>query len=341
MKQYIIILFCVYALLASCGQRVFIMSWNVQNLFDDHHDGLEYRDFKPDRWNKRLYRKKLEALSRVIREANAEIVALQEVENRTALLELNGTYLAGMGYTSVLVAAPGSSVNTAFLSRFPVLRVQNHLLQTDIPQRSILEIEVSIQGSPLVLFNNHWKSRSGGARQTEPYRRLAAETLLARTRQLDSAGVEYLILGDLNEELPAPEKPPYSMALKIGPSAEKSLGLVFRKEAAAPGTFYSPWPELPEKNRGTYYYKGRFQTIDHILIPHTLLDGRGLEYKVGSFQVFRREFMVTPKQGIPRGFAKRYGYKGYSDHLPVVVEVERVGEKGRRVEGLKSEGAGW
>ena len=68
--------------------RFRVVSWNVENLFDIHHDSLKNdREFLPDavrRWNYTKYKKKLNAIARVIIAAGKwtppALVALCEVE---------------------------------------------------------------------------------------------------------------------------------------------------------------------------------------------------------------------------------------------------------------------
>ena len=67
-----------------------IMSYNVENLFDDVRDGTEYREFDPGRgaWNTESFQLRIKALSEVVRKAvpgGPDILLLQEVENENAL----------------------------------------------------------------------------------------------------------------------------------------------------------------------------------------------------------------------------------------------------------------
>ena len=73
--------------------RFRVVSWNVENLFDIHHDSLKNdREFLPDalrHWNYTRYKKKLTDMARVITAVGEweppALVGLCEVENDTVL----------------------------------------------------------------------------------------------------------------------------------------------------------------------------------------------------------------------------------------------------------------
>ena len=62
-----------------------IASYNVENLFDLNKDGNEYSEFIPDtkaNWNEENFNIKINNLTKVIKDLDADIIALQEIENR-------------------------------------------------------------------------------------------------------------------------------------------------------------------------------------------------------------------------------------------------------------------
>ena len=73
-----------------------------------------------------------------------------------------------------------------------------------------MEIQLTIEENKLIIFNNHWKSKSGGALETEPARNAAAAILNKRIGELvqSSPGTPIIIAGDLNETLPGEEGAP-------------------------------------------------------------------------------------------------------------------------------------
>lgn len=83
-------------------------------------------------------------------------------------------------------------------------------------------------------------------------------------------------------------------------------------------TFYSPWQESPFA--GSYWYKGAWETIDHVLLHSSLGDGKGWEF--ASFGVAQQTPFVN-EEGYPVAYNPRTG-KGVSDHLPLLVVLKYV-----------------
>ena len=77
--RVLVALIFLFSLLFSSELK--IATYNVENLFDDKISGSEYSDFKSNRWNSAKYQQKLQKISRVLRELNADVVALNEIEN--------------------------------------------------------------------------------------------------------------------------------------------------------------------------------------------------------------------------------------------------------------------
>ncbi|MCX7656022.1 MAG: endonuclease/exonuclease/phosphatase family protein [Treponemataceae bacterium] len=82
--------------------------------------------------------------------------------------------------------------------------------------------------------------------------------------------------------------------------------------------FYSPWGKSPFA--GSYWYKGTWETIDHVLLHGSLGDGKGWEF--ASFGVAQQAPFVD-EEGYPVAYNPRTG-KGISDHLPLVVVLHYV-----------------
>ena len=111
-------------------------SYNMLNFFDDeinHNPVLEPRSkdtsyelsdiIGPD--GKQIPHtsdERRKELAKVIIELDADILALQEIEGRDALVWFNETYLQGMGYDYVISEDAGyyRGVEQSVLSRFPV-----------------------------------------------------------------------------------------------------------------------------------------------------------------------------------------------------------------------------
>ncbi|HEB10863.1 MAG TPA: hypothetical protein ENI06_06585 [Spirochaetales bacterium] len=313
------------------------MSYNVHNLFDDVDDGSEYAEFKREKsiWGTEQFEKKLKRLAQVIRKCcfkGADVIALQEVENLNALRLLRERYLKGMGYNYVVTAPQeGVAVRVALLSRLPIRQVRCHSMAEweGNPLRNILEAELEYKGNTFFIFNNHWKSKSGGVQPTEQARLYAASVILRRIRSIleERPDADIVILGDLNENVEeylevrsGVSRGGYQTALiPMSAPFEESYGttsifLADRPEAT--GIFngrlvlYEPWYELDMQERGSYLFQARWQTPDHILLSAGLFDGQGLAYQPGDFKVERSDFLLKWE---------------YSDHLPLIIILRIAG----------------
>ena len=198
--------------------------------------------------------------------------------------------------------------------------------------RGMLEIEFDTGADTLILINCHWKSKSGGAENTEQMRLEAAALAGNRIRELlarsDSSAI--VLAGDLNEDLneyinidreyqtalvPLGEgmdltQPGKSIMITSDPSQIGVRGELL--------TLYSPWYEWGHS--GSYAYRGEWEKIDHFLLTQGFFDGSGVE--VSTFSVVNSDLLLN--RG---GFPKRWNGEsssGYSDHLPLLLVLQGV-----------------
>jgi hypothetical protein len=87
---------------------------------------------------------------------------------------------------------------------------------------------------------------------------------------------------------------------------------------------YDPWFGLPDGGRGSYVFRGTWQTLDHMLVGPGLLDGHGLEYETDSFIVFALDSTVD-SGGFPIR-DKRLDWRT-SDHLPLLLRISPAGSQ--------------
>jgi len=324
-----------------------VASYNVENLFDDRYEGREYPEYSGEFWTAQQYSRKLSAVARAVKASSSrgpDILCLQEIESELALRELRDRHLRRFGYRYlVFVPHQQAATTVACLSRIPIVRSRVHEVGSfaGVPLRYILELQVEYEGSVLYLFNNHWKSKSGGVEQTAAARRQAAGVLTERLRGIlrSSPEADLLVLGDLNENLDEYDQAEgrYLTATASDRPAETQdssagIDVLFitpdPKRAGVRGgrvVMYEPWYELPPEQRGSSVYQGRWQTPDRILLSPGLFDREGFFYGPGSFQVVRSRFLVDPQSGFPRRWRRgaRGAGSGTSDHLPVLVTIRR------------------
>ena len=319
------------------GGKIVVMSWNVQNLFDDVDDGTEYYEFDPEngKWNTDLFNRKAAALADVITAAvpgGPDVVLLQEVENANALDLLNDGYLKACGYRySVFFPTEGSAVGCAVLSRLQILDARSHAVRRDGPPsgRNIAEIRLSsgAASGELRVYINHWKSKLGGAEATEPARRASAGLLRDLIGEAVSADPDLTVIaaGDFNESHDEYDRIgsayptailPSSLAQAAG-SRTDCICFSGRQAVSVPSEgllLFNPWTETG--SGGSYFYDGNWETIDQFFISGAALDGKGLEYE--SFGTAALDFN-TDSGGNPLGWQNATG-SGCSDHFPIFVE---------------------
>jgi len=189
---------------AARADRLTIVSWNVENLFDGSDNGYEYDEFKNSAgWNNEKYLARLNGLSRVIEDSlKPDILCLIEVENQKVLEDLSGVLKTDYPW-SFFAGAEGSSVGLGILSRFPFSQAQVHSIYfsgSSIP-RPVAEVRVDVGSGPVVLLAGHWKSKLGGAEETEPMRRAEAGIIARRIGEIaaENPAIPVIVLGDLNE----------------------------------------------------------------------------------------------------------------------------------------------
>lgn len=341
----------VQILVSCCGpfeppaasEEVLVMCYNVQALFDPIDQGGEYEDYSVARgtWDESRYRRRLELLSTVIlatrpAEGNAppgpELVCLEEVENEAVLACLAKEALEEGKYRyQAFAGSPGSALGVGLLSRFPIVNAKAHGLRVeDRELRPILEAELETSGGPLIVFVCHWKSKTEGARSTEPARRESAALVsrLAAEAIERLPGAAVVICGDFNENPDEYERigKRYQTALlpaereaDFGPTAGTSLLVVADpKKAGLQGNslfLYSPWLA---SSGYSYSFDGERERIDGFLLGPGLFDGEGMLYC--GFSSFDADFLMD-SSGRPVEWSNSRS-AGYSDHLPILLYLK-------------------
>ena len=336
--------FAAYALPASFR----VMTYNVENFFDHLHDAgtsdyqylpLEYKNANPEvqsycatqtgyyrercfkmDWSEAAFHAKALNLARVIKDSGSEtpdILILQEVENINVLQKLVEWGLANEGYREILlIEGPDPrGIDVGIISKFPLSQSTKYH-QIDLspvypaPQkpkltRGILEATFNVHGVDVTIFSNHWPS------QNNPHvtRVIAAQVFVKAAKEAPG----YLIAaGDfntteedsphgINEYLLNPNRDPMFWDFEKVYFGEQMSGDI------AP-------------HRGTYAYKGKWQSLDRFFLlkqqtPKTTL---GAHPVWDSYRVVKHPFMLDQK-GEPQEFDAATK-QGFSDHLPVSVE---------------------
>lgn len=309
MRFLFVTLFVLFPALFLEGQRFRVATWNIENAFDTLHDeGKNDWEFLPSaerEWNSGRYWRKLRGISQTIAAMELPVlVGLQEIENDTVLRDLTRrTALWNAHYRYLVTNSPDErGVDVALLynpKMFSLLHwkalsvpaVENGLR----PTRDILLACGKIGSDTVHVCVVHLPSRRNNNRSTRQLRSLATKTL---TTMLDSLrGRNVIVMGDFNveegdglfDELSSTLSP---LLLKVG----KGSNTV----------------------RGTYYFRGIWGYIDHILVSHALKP-----YVIGTSRECRFSWLLRTTKNIPH---RTYGGTNYigglSDHLPLVVDME-------------------
>ncbi len=344
MRRFFLAVILLLSWLWPLGAReLTVLSYNVENLFDDVHDGSEFPEFDPARgvWSSDLFHMRVETIAEVVRKAvpgGPDVLLLQEVENENALHVLLTSGLSGLGYNfSVLVPKKKLAANVAIASRFPIYHVRSNAVHAwrKNPVRDVIEAEIETAGGVLHVFDDHWKSKAGGARATERSRLESAGIVVRRIKEMlaQDPSARIIVAGDMNENSDELERVGggYQTALipasKTVPAPYSVSSLFLADENTGPSVdprgrviLYEPWVELSPAERGSYFYQGEWETMDHILLSAGLLGSSGLRYKKGSFHAVRLPFLLRA-DGTPRKWTRLKKERGYSDHLPLLITL--------------------
>ncbi|MBT7743636.1 MAG: hypothetical protein HN727_17680 [Opitutae bacterium] len=319
----------------STSQSTFtVLAHNVENLFD--LDGVSaYNDYKPEYYGTSQLERKLANLTNLLARfadgSGPDVVLLQEIElDRTAERDKSAAELLndalqekGLGPYHLVEGRikdqslkESPSIVCVTLSKFPVEEVRMHPLER---ARPILETKISVNGKPLILFNNHWKSGASSA-SLEKVRLGNAQVLRKRIDALLSTdpAVDVIVGGDLNshynqKQVHAATMPQTGVNdVLLSHGNETAMLKPTRK-------LYNLWHELPPEQRGSDIWKGEWGTLMHLVLSHGLYDDTGIQYVGDSFRTIRlSDFNLYPETGTPRRWSNDFGGLGVSDHLPIM-----------------------
>lgn len=228
--------------------------------------------------------------------------------------------VVGDNVTSPRTTRPLEQKNVVF-TRFPVKAVRSH---PTFDARAILEVQMDIDGAPLFVFANHWKSGASDP-ATEPTRVENARTLRARLDEILRAdpNADIVLGGDFNSQ--------YNQKQRYREMKVTALNDVLGSqgnELAIRGRqrdLYNFWYELSPEQRGSDTYRGEWGTLMHLIVSRGLYDFRGVQYVDNSFAVGRFVGLNADERGLPIrwSFDGAVG-GGFSDHFPVYARFTTV-----------------
>lgn len=313
------------------------MFYNLENLYDTKNDpNKEDDDFTPSgnrRWTQIKYQRKLENLGEVFQAVSSlpggfpTLVGVSEVENDSVLEDMvSQKRLSGAGYRYVHYESDDlRGVDVALLyrsSRFKLLDSQpvKPILRSgrEYHGRDILMVRGLLDGEMFAIYVCHFLSRRAGRDASAGFRRAGAETIYYHALEMrdEYPGIKIIVMGDMNDT-------PADFSLS------HLLHAVADMEDVEEGGFFNPMWTLMEEGQGTSMHNHRWTLFDNILVCRQLLEESGSEgFHIARFskmhyaQIFKRNFMM--EHGVPkRSYTGKHFSGGYSDHLPVLVRLEK------------------
>jgi len=329
--KYIAIFFLLLSQLLG-ATTLKIATYNVENLFDLQKSGHEYTEYIPNtksKWNQKNYKIKLHNIARVIKDIDADIIGLQEIESLQALKDLRFTLKRqGLYYPYFKIANyKHTTIKVAMLSKIPFIYTHEIAVQSSYKYRNILEAKFKINGEEFFVLVNHWKAKSG----PESMRILSAKKLIKRVKELGK-DKNIILLGDFNshyEENIIFKRQRRHNDTNGVTGINDILGTKEHKKSAyytklGDYEFYNLWYDTSIADRWTYIFRRKREALDNILISNSLLDKRGMHYEHHSIASFNQPYVFKGKSiyrwQTSRKKPRVHKGKGYSDHLGVIAK---------------------
>jgi len=309
-----------------------IAFYNLENLFDTIPSPND-NEFTPEginKWNTEKYNKKLDHMSDVISQIGNEmfpggpvLLGISEIENRSVIEDLvNSTKLKSSKYNIIHYESPDRrGVDVALLYRKDFFRVVSsrsvRLTLKDRPDwvtRDQLVVSGFFDDELIHIIVNHWPSRSGGEKRSQPLRAAAAElskSIADSILQTDTNS-KIFIMGDLNDD-------------PVNNSIFNVLNAKGRIEDVKKGGLYNPMWKLYKEGIGSLAYQDSWSLFDQIIISEPLLGTDKTTFKFYKAKVFNAPFIAQKTgqfAGYPfRTYVGNTWQGGYSDHYPVYVFI--------------------
>lgn len=264
---------------AQAGEQLYVLSQNMNRLFDDVDDGNNEKRLSPKRFRQRVAAAAEKLANRF---GLPHIVALQEIENLNVLNRIAAAIekTHAIRYRSILLQGNDvSGINIGFLVHpdIEVRRVEQLFRERrfgpdgePLFSRPPLALEACQVGKCLTLLNLHLRSMRGiddssrGPRVRRKRLR-QAETVAAWSnllQQSDPPG-SILILGDFNALTPADEFVDVAGILRGNPQRE---GLALEGRDLINPDLVDLTASIPAHKRYSFLYRRQKQQLDYMLV---------------------------------------------------------------------------
>jgi predicted extracellular nuclease len=292
-----------------------IAFYNVENLFDTIdgvNDDAEFLPNGKNQWNAAKYDEKINHINQVFSQLNNPLlIGMCEVENESVVRDVLSHSLTMRDYGVVHYDSPDArGIDVALIYDSSTLKLNwSGYLRFNLPgqnnptTRDILWAQFIHKKDTIIGMVNHWPSRRSGQDESEQNRLKAASTARHFIDSLLALNSNYKIvfMGDLNDY--PNDKAPKLIQEKLTPMIIASSG----------------------KFGGTHNYNNTWDIFDHVFVSHGFLNHKGMNIVPGSGRIHSFDFLLTEYKGNIVPFRTYGGTKylgGYSDHLPVSVDVK-------------------
>lgn len=306
-----------------------VIFYNVENLFDTIDDpateDAEYLPSSKSEWNTKKYLTKLNHTAKVfaalLDTIQPLVIGVSEIENIKVLEDLIAQpVLKKFNFGIVHHDSPDErGIDVAFLYNKDIVEsIFDATLKVDLGDgdntRDILYFKASIsEGAEIWFFVNHWPSRRGDPKESDVKRMIASKTLKEKIDNiyLGDATAKIVVMGDFNDN------PGDASLQNIKPAAEKKSKTLPMVNLMQP---------LKDRGEFTLRYKDQRDIFDQFIVSLNLLDRKNQYYiRNSSAAIFNPRWIMYDHKTyglIPnRTFANGKWVNGYSDHLPVYLDL--------------------
>ena len=315
----------------SSGRVIF---YNTENFFDTikdpKTDDAEFTPTGKAQWTSERYQHKLTNISKVLDimlESEPPIaIGLSEVENKHVCEDLVAQPRLRKYDLGVIEqdSPDPRGIDVALLYNKKILTITStEFLTVKLPDvdrgtRDILYAKGVVNGVEIHFFVNHWPSRREGSYKSEPRRCAAAMVIKNKIAQITATdkAARIIIMGDLNDN-------------PTDSSVAKVLGAIEPTEPYTKDRLYDLMTKPYHDGKFSLKYHAENDVFDQMIVSESLIDKAStthVEGKEGSIYNVKWLLFDHPKYGpMPnRTYSGPKYYGGFSDHLPVYIDIDFV-----------------
>ena len=314
MRLLLVSTFLVLAFTNFAQKTRTISFYNVENLFDTIdgvNDDAEFLPTAKSQWITKRYEEKLTHIRRVLTEMGTPIISgFGEIENAQVVRDIVRNQKEFKNYGVVHYDSKDArGIDVAMIYDSCKLKLQQSgLIRFVLPgdtiatSRDIVWAKYKLKKESIFVLVNHWPSRRSGVEASDPKRMKAAESAKAFIDSVltTDKNAKIILMGDLNDH--PEDKAPQLIAKSLSPMIVKESG----------------------KFGGSYNYKGEWEIIDHIFVSEGLKNAGKVKIIPNSGKINAFPYLLEEYKGQIVPFRTYAGSKylgGYSDHLPVSIEI--------------------